>query len=198
MKRATLDPAKNIGLYFRKLRSGSILFRFKDVDGDDYNLADTFYFQSGFAAALTKVDNTLTLSINPTQSNVSRDTFFWEIVNSTTGKTWLCGTAYFTTADSAEIEDTEEVITINTAGTTIEVTLEGVGSSVSQYRGAYDASGGTFPGTDGSGDGGAIRGGDMWSLSVGGELDGQDWPIGTLVTALEDVPGQDVTKWRLI
>jgi hypothetical protein len=71
-------------------------------------------------------------------------------------------------------------------------------TSTSQFRGAHDASGNTFPAAgSGSGTAGAIVAGDEYYLSVAGTLDGGLWPIGTLVKALVDTPGQTTTNWRL-
>lgn len=52
---------------------------------------------------------------------------------------------------------------------------------VNHWRGAWDASGGTFPTTGGSGTGGAIQNGDTWHLSPGGILNGDVWNDGTLI-----------------
>jgi hypothetical protein len=69
----------------------------------------------------------------------------------------------------------------------------------SPFRGAYDASGNTYPAAGaGSGTAGAIRAGDEWYFSVAGTLDGGLWPIGTIAKALVNTPGQTTTNWRLI
>jgi hypothetical protein len=65
------------------------------------------------------------------------------------------------------------------------------------FRGAYDASGNTYPASGGSGTAGAIRAGDEWYFSVGGTLDGGLWPIKTIAKALVDTPGQTDANWRL-
>lgn len=68
-----------------------------------------------------------------------------------------------------------------------------------KYRGAYDASGNTFPASGGSGSSGGVRAGDHWYFSVAAtNLDSQAWPIGTIALALVNTPGQTTTNWRLI
>lgn len=71
-------------------------------------------------------------------------------------------------------------------------------ASATYFRGAYDASGNTFPASGGSGASGAILAGDTWYFSVAAtSLDGSSWPVKTLVVALVNTPGQTVGNWRL-
>jgi hypothetical protein len=65
------------------------------------------------------------------------------------------------------------------------------------FRGAYDASGNTYPASGGSGVSGAIKAGDEWYFSVAGTLDGGLWPVKTIAKALIDTPGQTDANWRL-
>ncbi len=64
-------------------------------------------------------------------------------------------------------------------------------NAIGRFRGSFDASSDLFPSDD-------VVAGDWWySLNVG-EFDGEDWPSKTIFIALDDDPGQDETKWRLI
>lgn len=65
-------------------------------------------------------------------------------------------------------------------------------------RGSWDASGNTFPNAGGSGAGGAIKKGDLWFISVGGNLGGEVVTIGDSVRALTDNPGQIAANWNII
>ena len=69
-----------------------------------------------------------------------------------------------------------------------------------KFRGAYNASGNTFPAAgSGSATGGAIQAGDTYYFSVAAtSLDGGAWPIGTIAIALTNTPGQTTTNWRLL
>lgn len=67
-----------------------------------------------------------------------------------------------------------------------------------KFCGGWDASGDLYPATGGSGAGGAVKAGDVFYLTVGGELDGGEWPVKTMLIALVDTPAQDNTKWRII
>lgn len=64
-------------------------------------------------------------------------------------------------------------------------------------RGNYNASGNTFPSSGGSGPGGAILKGDLWTVSVAGTLGGVAVTPGDLVRALVDAPGQTASNWAV-
>lgn len=64
-------------------------------------------------------------------------------------------------------------------------------------RGNYDASSNLFPSSGGSGDLGAIKKGDLWSISVGGTLAGISVTVGDVIRALSDTPGQTSTNWSI-
>lgn len=64
-------------------------------------------------------------------------------------------------------------------------------------RGNYDASGNTFPTTGGSGPSGAIKKGDLWTVSVSGMLAGLKVTPGDLVRAIVDNPGQTNSNWAV-
>jgi hypothetical protein len=196
--KATFDPAQNLDLYFRRGRNGSKLFSFFDSGGLPFSLEGLeFEFKSGFGVTLTILDNTLEISIADTE-NPRADSDFWELINTTFGKTWLCGTAYFTSALSAAATDIEN-ITIVENGEPINITLSDSGSGgVEHYRGPYDASTNLYPDDGGSGAEGVIQAGDRWYFSVGGTFEGVPWQAKTLAEALVDDPGQDSNNWRLI
>lgn len=62
-------------------------------------------------------------------------------------------------------------------------------------RGSYNASGNAFPSSGGSGGAGAILKGDLWTISVGGTLNGIAVTAGDVVRALVDTPGQTGSNW---
>lgn len=63
---------------------------------------------------------------------------------------------------------------------------------------AVDISDNLFPTIGGTGDFGAVQSGNVFPVAIGGELDGEGIPVKSLLVALADAPGQDVTKWRII
>jgi hypothetical protein len=66
-------------------------------------------------------------------------------------------------------------------------------------RGAFDASGGAYPSSGGSGSAGAIKKGDIWTISVGGTLPtGQVVEAGDTVRALVDTPGNTQSNWSIL
>jgi len=198
--RATFDPARNLDLYFRKGRDGSKTFRFLNADGTPYDFdGQEFRFISGYTVALSFEDNDMLADITAADSAVKRDSYYWELYNVTTKRTWLCGTSYFTSALSAQADDTVEEITINLDGETVEVTIQtGAGSGGgSSYKGPFDASAGSYP-TDPE-----ILDGDYYRVSVGGVLDvagiGDTLVFpGALLFALSDDPGDTATNWKVI
>ena len=64
-------------------------------------------------------------------------------------------------------------------------------------RGNYNASTNLFPSTGGSGSGGAILKGDIWTVSVIGTLGGVSVALGDTVRALVDTPNQISTNWAI-
>ena len=65
-------------------------------------------------------------------------------------------------------------------------------------RGNYDASGNTYPSSGGSGVAGAIKKGDIWTVSVAGTLPtAQAVEIGDLIRALVDTPGSTQSNWSI-
>lgn len=64
-------------------------------------------------------------------------------------------------------------------------------------RGNFDASSNTFPAAAGSGSGGAVLKGDLWTISVAGTLGGTAVTPGDIVRALVDTPGQTASNWAV-
>jgi hypothetical protein len=66
-------------------------------------------------------------------------------------------------------------------------------------RGSYDASGGAYPSSGGSGAAGAVLKGDLWTISVAGTLPtAQVVGVGDIVRALVDTPGNTQANWAII
>lgn len=64
-------------------------------------------------------------------------------------------------------------------------------------RGMYDASSNLFPATGGSGLAGAVKGDDLWYISVAGTLGGTAVVAGDAVVAITDAPLQVAASWRI-
>lgn len=64
-------------------------------------------------------------------------------------------------------------------------------------RGNHDASGNLFPTLNGSGAGGAILKGDVWTISVAGILSGVPVAVRQTVRAMIDAPGQITANWAI-
>lgn len=127
--RATFDPSRNLDLYFRKGRNGILTFNFFNIDGSEHDLTgQTFEFIGSFDVTITVFSNTITLDFSENES-IKRDRSFWELVNTLTVKTWLCGTAFFTSDLSADVISSED-ITINLGDQVVNVYLNNAGSSL--------------------------------------------------------------------
>jgi len=65
-------------------------------------------------------------------------------------------------------------------------------------RGNFNASGGSYPSSGGSGTAGAIKKGDIWTISVAGTLPtAQTVEVGDTVRALIDTPGNTQANWAI-
>jgi len=65
-------------------------------------------------------------------------------------------------------------------------------------RGNFSAAGGAYPSSGGSGTAGAVKKGDIWTISVGGTLPtGQAVEVGDTVRALSDSPGNTQANWAI-
>lgn len=175
MYKATFDPAQNLDLYFRKGRNGSKELRFFYANGNPYLLTDTFLVKSNFGMTHVVLDNKITLSVTDDDTDSVRRTYFWELVNETKVKTWLCGASHFTDENSAAVTDSED-ITITLDGEPINITInESGGTGTEHYKGTHDASGDVFPSTTG------LVAGDFYVLSVGGNLNSELWPADSII-----------------
>ncbi len=80
----------------------------------------------------------------------------------------------------------------------VKTYADGLVAGLLDYRGAYDASGNTYPTTGGSGTAGAVMKGDMWIISVAGTLGGDAVQIGDSIIANTDTPGQTAGNWNIL
>lgn len=119
-KRATLDPSRNLDLYFRKSRDGGKSLAFYDADGADYDIEDIDFTILGVRATLAKLGNVLTITKT---TDINGSQCFWELVNATDNKTWLTGTAFYTSGLSEEVDDSEEQLTITLNGEVINIQI---------------------------------------------------------------------------
>lgn len=126
MKKATFDPSKNLDLYFRRGRNGSIDLTFLSEELP-YDLTGTdFEFRADFPVSTSINNNVLTLAFSE-DTVIKRASYLWQLYNETTGQTWLSGTAYFTESLSAEAEDNEPIeIKINGDQVEIQITATDV------------------------------------------------------------------------
>jgi hypothetical protein len=66
-------------------------------------------------------------------------------------------------------------------------------------RGVFDASGGVYPASGGSGVAGAIKKGDIWTISVAGTLPtGRVVEVGDVVRALINAAANTSADWAIV
>jgi hypothetical protein len=138
MAQAIFDIAEQLNLYFRRARVGSKTFTFLNSDGDAYSVAAITFqlniksretssdnvLQLTSGSGLTISTNTIVVAVTEVQSNLPADIYYWELYDATNKKTWLCGRAYFTQAEPADLNDSTSV-TVNLDPDTVRITLTG-------------------------------------------------------------------------
>ena len=120
------------------------------------------------------------------------------------------GTAAGTAVQPGDLPDFGDIVTHDAADFDAAGLAAGAESAAKSYadglvigllddRGSFNASVNTWPTTGGSGSAGTIMKGDLWSISViavSGPLLGL--PIGCLIRALVDTPGQTTGNWSVV
>lgn len=85
-----------------------------------------------------------------------------------------------------------------TAETNAKAYADGLVVGLWDDRGSFDASGGAYPSTGGSGTAGAVLKGDVWTISVAGTLPtGQVVEVGDVVRAIVNTPGNTQANWAI-
>lgn len=81
----------------------------------------------------------------------------------------------------------------------VAAAIDSAVASLLDFRGTFDASGGAYPSSGGSGTAGAILKADTWIISVAGTLPtGQAVQAGDLIFAIIDTPGNTQANWGRI
>lgn len=102
------------------------------------------------------------------------------------------------TADASKPVSTAQATAITAAENNAKSYADGLVVGLWDDRGSFDASGGAYPSTGGSGSAGAIKKGDIWTISVAGTLPtGQVVEVGDVVRAVIDTPGNTQANWAI-
>lgn len=146
-------------------------------------------------------NNKLKIELTKAQSQQRAETHFWKLWDSDAEQTWINGPFAFHTGVYNGVDDDFEITT--DMEVTIKVDTGSADVTATHLQDAYDASTNLYPASPlGSGSSGAIAKGDMFPLSVGGNLPGPDEvvvavPTGSMVMALAAAPGQLGANWRI-
>lgn len=105
-----------------------------------------------------------------------------------------------TTSTNGYVSSTDWNTFNNKASTSyVDSAIASAVAGLMDYRGVYDASGGAYPSTGGSGTAGAILKSDFWIISVAGTLPtGLVVEAGDLVIAKQDTPGNTQANWNIV
>jgi hypothetical protein len=215
MVAVTADPSRELTLYFRINRDGSIIFSFLDLNGDALSLSP-FTFVVNFK--LRKSDSSNFLQISPTisgsnatltvtkaQSAAFREqTYFWEMVRTKGGleKNWITGDAIFHQGKFDGVTNSGQIF-INSFDDMVQITVNETGGSDAGswiMKGSWDASTNAVPS---NGDATILEGftyenGNHTSTTLVGPDGNVILPYAT-IRALVDNPGpllSNPTKWR--
>ena len=102
------------------------------------------------------------------------------------------------TSDADKPVSTAQGTAISTAENNAKAYADTLVVNLWDDRGSFSAAGGAYPSTGGSGPAGAIKRGDIWTISVAGTLPtGQSVEVGDLVRALIDTPGNTQANWAI-
>ena len=217
MKQATVDISKRLDIICRRSNTFSKIFSVKNADGTPFNFTGYTAKLEVFSSVSDRTPdlvfnaaNGLTLSLGEiylsklaTQMNMRRrDYIYFLTLTYPDGsiKVWLNGSFIVNEGFFDGITETEQ-LQIELNGQAITLNIEGAASSnltgVPIYRSAYNASSGLFPTSGGTGIGGAIQAFNIFPIIGSGTLAGENIASIFSVMALENNPGQDVTKWKL-
>lgn len=153
-KQATFDPAKRLDLYFRCNRAGSKDFVFTYSNGSAYSFiyqefTFNIYRNQGerkvlITLPLVYASNTLTASITKSLSNINEGEYYYELYNTDTEETWLCGDANFHNGKFDGVNADQNSVTVSIDGETIAITLEVTPASSSQNSATWGSITGTL------------------------------------------------------
>lgn len=147
------------------------------------------------------------------QDNWHRDVRTLALLNTVNPRRW--GMRVTVYADPVPANNGDYVLEFNRSSTNLQdngnwlkvadinVTWGGGSGGVDHWRGGYDASTNLYPAAGGSGGGGDPQAGDMWNVTVQGDLDVFGLGVITvfeqaILTALVNSPGQTPANWRVI
>jgi hypothetical protein len=214
----SLDQSSNLKLIYRKGEGRPMTFRIRE-DGAAYDIgAFEFVFEVFEIDGTTPVfsltegsgngiDNggvTGLLVVDPSDEDVdiAAKSYHWVLrITTPNNETWFNGLFVVNAAPLRATYNDSATVELDLGDVTVDVALSISGTALPgtlRLMDEFDASVDTFPTTGGSGTDGAIQKGNMFNITVAGSPAGELLPVGTLLLALTDAPGQTATNWRII
>ena len=137
------DPGINQPLILRRKRNATVVFRFKDTEGNDYPITDNFRFvlkpmaESGEGDHLIDITNADLLVIESNEirvpfteenSDIDRKKCYYELINTTSGQNWFQDYVQVIQGNAPDGTVTEVEGTINIGEQVVSVTMTTSGS----------------------------------------------------------------------
>jgi hypothetical protein len=139
MSAATLDPGRLLKLYHRVARNGSIKLIFKNAAGEPVDISAIDFLvvvkrwlddEDGLISLTIgsgldvegEDGNELVITITAEQATLSPLTYFWQLINNDSVKTWLNGD-FVLHNGKFDAMSNDSTITINPEGNVIEITI---------------------------------------------------------------------------
>lgn len=166
-----------------RIAPGITALDYIELWANSVNVKESFIFNSRPTDNITHVDSTRSLLFN---------------LNNTTALTLSDAGLKLSAGATINNIDNSGTSFLQTDGVTAYSVQQMIAAAVDagvSFRTTWDASGGTFPTTGGSGTAGAVEKGNWWYISVAGTLAGQSVVAGDWITALVNTPGQTGSNW---
>jgi hypothetical protein len=141
MAQATFDIAQKLDLYFRIERDGHKTLTFTseglnyDISGIawEFNLRpfgaveNTIELKDGVGLSVS--GNEIAITVTAEQTKVAEKLYFWELLDTTHNKTWLCGNAHFTSKDPVKVNESINIM-VNTEPDVVNIEISSISNNV--------------------------------------------------------------------
>lgn len=198
----TADPTRELTIYFRINRDGTLIFDFRDLNGlpfdlSAYSIVVNFKRRKSDSTNFLQVTPTISsniasLTLTKSQSATFREqTFFWEMVRTKSGleKNWLTGDAIFHNGKFDGVTNSGQIF-INSFDDMVQITITDEVPGTVINKGNYDASTNLFPTP-------AYNGYQYRIYPNGGVLGGRSVDPGAMIQKLNDGDDQDLANWDI-
>lgn len=143
------DPAARVPIVLRRARNATIIFSFKDIEGNQIMIGEGDYdnqfslqirrdnrttsnlLELRFTEGLSIVDGKIHAAFTESNSDIDHYKCFFELINEDSGQTWLAADIFFNTGEPIDGTTTEEETTINIGDQVVSCTITIPGENAS-------------------------------------------------------------------